>query len=210
MTQEPTLESLFGTGDEDDEKTPSYLFVYPPSMPYYLHQAVKDLEKWADALDRIDPFMLDEDDEDQQEIREHLEDIDLPEAARVLRLLADSEEARRLILFRGKAGPGRRQRHTDRDYLVAFEYSLRQRLSVSLQLNREKVDVHATARRWKEWGIGEPTVRKARSKHGKKCRDEIEFQVVKWMEPPHLCSLNHVLAALFHGVLIAQGNVSQD
>lgn len=104
------------------------------------------------------------------------------------------------------------QRYADRDYLVVFEYCLRQRLSKSDAggKGRAKIDVHATAARWREWGIKESVVSKARTVYGKRCRDEIEFQVVKWMEPPVRCSLDDVLAALFQGVLIARGSVPKD
>lgn len=115
MTAEITLESLVVA--QDQKRQPFYIPVYPPSVPYYLYRAVEDLEKWADALDRIDPYELDE---DHDEIREHLDDSEPQEVAKVLRRLAESEQARRLIFFHAKGARGPTQKRADRDYLVAF------------------------------------------------------------------------------------------
>lgn len=93
-TAERTLESLLAAKD----RAPLHIPVYPPSRPYYL-RAVEDLEHWAVGLERTDPATLDDDQ------RQYLDNTDLRDIASVLRRLAESEPARRLIFFGAKSKP---------------------------------------------------------------------------------------------------------
>lgn len=195
-----SLEQVAQTHMGDEE--PTIISVRPQLLPYYARRAVEDLIRHADELESLEDNLLEKDIE---------LDLDMPnfnEIAEILRRLAKSDEARRLIFSRGKRKRGGQSRFADRDYLIAMEYWLRRELSRGSR-GAELSDLRATVESWAKWRVTEATVKRARTDatYKKKCKQEIDFQLTKWIEPPHLSTRERILGALYMGVLVARSDL---